>query len=132
VFTLGHNPREASQSESIPYDRKDSYPDFPVLEAAAIAGCQACSVIRHAFQHSKTLKTSIESDYLLAGWDGAIIMKEFRAKFECRNLVEVSTNCLIGFSLWFEFKPGVMAFETIDLNVYADEGMSVICMCVTI
>ena len=54
-----------SGSITVPYNRSDQYPEFPLLEAQARKGCTFCGLLRHTLQakYSDEKIAEAESDF---------------------------------------------------------------------
>ena len=70
-----------SRRITIPYNRSDQYPGFPMLEAQARKGCTFCGLLRHTLQakYSDEKIAEAESDFhptirseWHTGWDGHV------------------------------------------------------------
>ena len=70
-----------SGRKTVPYNRSDQYPEFPMLEAQARKGCTFCGLLRHTLQakYSDEKIAEAESDFhptvrseWPTGWDGHV------------------------------------------------------------
>ena len=79
-----YHRKTQSGSITVPYNRSDQYPHFPLLEAQARKGCGFCGLLRHTLQakYSDEKIAEAESDFhptirsqWPTGWDGHVTVE---------------------------------------------------------